>query len=597
MTATSRLRRGDRTRLIARRLTITHPTRQEDPLRSLQWDFAPDPPAECVDELARSCQLPRAIAHLLASRDLNTVDLVRRFLHPTLADLHDPFSLPGMQGAVDRITEALHDREQIMVYGDYDVDGITSTSLLYLVLNRLGAEVVYYLPNRLIEGYGLSVEGVDQAVAAEVKLIITVDCGITAVEEIDYANNRGIEVVIADHHERGTHLPAATAIVNPKLAEGPIDELAAVGVAFKLAQALYAQLGQDVAELEEHLDLVALGTAADIVPLIGENRILTKFGLQQIERTRKPGLKKLCDKADIVGKTATTGQVLFILAPRINAAGRLGDAQSAVRLMSTLDDSVAEEIAQQLERHNRDRKKLDEHTLQQALAQVDGTASLQTDRAIVLWSQGWHQGVIGIVASRLVERFHLPTVMIAVDGDEGRASARSIPTFDVYEAFRACDDLLLRYGGHKYAAGMSIARERIPEFAERFKRVAGERLTNEDLIPRLKIDARLEPSELDETYMDCLDQFAPFGPQNPRPVFLATGVELSGSPIVVGRGHLKFRVMSGGRVYDCIGFGMGDRVHELAGRPDRFELAYIPERNEWDGLIRLQLRVKDFQVA
>ncbi|MBI3871888.1 MAG: single-stranded-DNA-specific exonuclease RecJ, partial [candidate division Zixibacteria bacterium] len=495
--------------------------------------------------------------------------------------------------------KALRERELVMVYGDYDVDGITSTSLMYLVLNRLGAEVNYYLPNRLIEGYGLSPDGIDQAVESGAKLILTVDCGITAVEEVEYARRKGIEVLIADHHEPGPSLPAAVAIVNPKLSPKgtPVDDLAGVGVSFKLAQALYRSLGQDEAELEEHLDLVALGTAADIVPLTGENRILTKFGLRQLERTTKPGLKSLCFVSNLMGKQITTGQIVFILAPRINAVGRLGDARQAVKLLSTRDDGAAIEIAHLLERENRTRKTLDEKTLGQALAQIDRTADLANDKALVLASPGWHQGVIGIVASRLVERFHLPTVMIAIDGDEAKGSARSIPAFDLYDAFRECGDLVLRYGGHKYAAGMSIAPDMIAAFTERFKRVASKRLCSDDLIPRLSIDSHLDPDTLTDDFMDCLDRFAPFGPHNTRPVFMSANIEVVGSPYIVGNNHLKFKARKNSQLFDCIGFGMGERAAHLASHTGLIDLVYIPERSDWDNSRRLQLRVKDFRLV
>ncbi|MEW5701707.1 MAG: single-stranded-DNA-specific exonuclease RecJ [Candidatus Zixiibacteriota bacterium] len=564
----------------------------------VQWEFAPSPAGEATRELAVACGLPQQIASLLFARGVDSPEHVQQFFEPRIGELTDPFLLPGMRSAVDRLIRALKDRELIMVYGDYDVDGITSTALMYLVLNRLGADVQYYLPNRLVEGYGLSPDGIDHAVATGVRLILTVDCGITAIEEVEYARSKGIKVVVADHHQPGEGLPDAEAIVNPKLGPkgSPTDDLAGVGVSYKLAQALYRSLGQDESELEEHLDLVALGTAADIVPLVGENRVLTKYGLRQIERTNKPGLKSLCFVSNLIGKSITTGQIVFILAPRINAVGRLGDARLAVKLLSTRDDAVAIDIAHHLERENRTRKILDEKTLGQALAQIDRAQDRARDRAIVLSSPGWHQGVIGIVASRLVERFHVPTVMIAVDGDEGKGSARSIPAFDLYDAFRECGDLVLRYGGHKYAAGMSIARDKIPAFTERFKRVAAERLAEDDLIPKLVIDSRMELDTLTDDFMDNLDRFSPFGPHNTRPVFVSESIEMAGSPYIVGNNHLKFKVRHSGRVFDCIGFGMGDRASTLSSHSGRIDLAYVPERIEWDNTRRLQLRVKDFRL-
>lgn len=564
--------------------------------RAIQWVFSPAPSAERVQELVEALNLPPAIVRILLSRNLDTLERIDQFINPKLSGLFDPFLMVGMREAVERIVAALQSREKIMVYGDYDVDGITSTALMFLVLNRLGAEVHYYLPNRLVEGYGLSEEGIDHAVSCGINLILTVDCGITAVEEVEYARAKGIDIVVTDHHEPASRLPMAVTIVNPKLnpPNTPGAELAGVGVAFKLAQALYRTLGQNETELEEHLDLVALGTTADIAPLVNENRTLTRFGIQQIERTNKPGIKSLCFVSDLMGRSISTGQIVFILAPRINAVGRLGNAEMAIKLLSTRDDRVAADIARQLDRENRTRKTLDETTLREALQQIEQTVDLAEDRAIVLASAGWHQGVIGIVASRLVERFHLPTVMIAIDDDEGKGSARSIPTFHLYEALRECEDLILRYGGHKFAAGLSIKRDRIPEFVERFKAVARERLSDDDLIPKLQIDLYLDLDEVSDSFLDCLEQFAPFGPQNARPVFMAANVQLAGSPYIVGNNHLKFKATKGGRIFDCIGFNMGSRAKALLAHGGPIDLAYVPERVHWNNGEQLQLRVKDF---
>ncbi len=549
-----------------------------------------------MSALVDSLGLPAPIVKILLSRGMDSLERIDQFINPKLSDLFDPFLMVGMRQAVERVGQALQNREHIMVYGDYDVDGITSTALMFLVLNRLGAEVQYYLPNRLIEGYGLSEEGIDHAAAIGINIILTVDCGITAVEEVEYARSKGIEVIITDHHEPGSHLPNAVTIVNPKLnpPETPGTELAGVGVAYKFSQALYRALGQNETELEEHLDLVALGTTADIAPLVNENRTLTKYGISQIERTNKPGIKSLCFVSDLMGRSISTGQIVFILAPRINAVGRLGSADMAIKLLSTRDDRLAAEIARQLDRENRTRKTLDEATLREALEQIEKTVDLSEDRALVLSSAGWHQGVIGIVASRLVERFHLPTVMIAIDGDEGKGSARSISTFHLYEALRECEDLMLRYGGHKYAAGLSIKRENIPEFSARFKAVARRRLSEDDLIPKLLIDLYVDLDEISDQFLDALEQFAPFGPQNARPVFMAANVELAGSPYIVGNNHLKFKATKGGRIFDCIGFNMGARAKGLIEHGGAIDLAYVPERVYWNNAERLQLRIKDF---
>ncbi len=377
----------------------------------------------------------------------------------------------------------------------------------------------------------------------------------------------------------------------------PGFELSAVGVAYKFAQALYRKLGQDEVELEQHLDLVALGTAADIVPMIGENRILTRFGLQQIARTTKPGLKALIFIAGLMGQKIGTGQVVFILAPRINAIGRLGDAQQAIKLLSTKDENMAHAIARILNAENKRRKDIDEQTLLEALEQIDQSVDIDRDRAIVLASKGWHQGVIGIVASRLVERFHRPTVMIAIDGLEGKGSARSIPGFHLYEALRECEGELLRYGGHKYAAGLSILPEKIDSFRQALNVVSARMLSDEDLIPKLDIDAELDLEKINDDLVVTLEKFSPFGPMNMRPVFVSYGAEIVGSPHVVGNNHLRFRVRKGNKVLDCIGFNLGDFLKNMTYHPLLVDIAYVLEHNYWNGSNRIQLRLKAVRLT
>jgi single-stranded-DNA-specific exonuclease len=560
---------------------------------------APEPDPDLLQDISSKVGLDRTVTKILFNRQIDSVEAIRQFLQPSLSDLADPYTMFGMDKAVIRILEALQSNEKIMVYGDYDVDGITAASLLYLILNKLGAQVNYYLPNRLVEGYGLSVDGIKEAVAKGVTLIISVDTGVTAVEEVKYAASLGIECIITDHHEPGEILPEPVALVNPKQKNCTYagGELSGVGVAFKLAQALYQRLQQDQSELEEHLDLVALGTAADIVPLVGENRILTKFGIKQISRTTKPGLKSLCFVSGLMGKDIGTGQVVFILAPRINAVGRLGDAEMAIRLLTTKDEKVATEIARKLDKENQRRKNIDEKTLGEALEQIRGLVDVENDKAIILASEGWHQGVIGIVASRLVEKYHLPTIMIAIDGGEGKGSARSIPGFHLCDALKECEDLLLRYGGHKYAAGLTILPENIDAFRIRMKQVSQRLLTDDDLVAKLFIDSEIELSKIDNSFLDVLETFAPFGPQNMRPVFLTRNCEILGQPYCVGKNHLKLKVRKGDSVFDVIGFGFGDWVRQLSGRGSLVDLAYVIEYNSWNEHTRIQLRLKDLKLA
>lgn len=562
-----------------------------------QWILAEQPSGELVEEIVSNTGLPVPVVKVLINRGIDTTEKVKAFIDPKLENLTDPFMLKGMEDAIDRIIEGFRRNEKIMVYGDYDVDGITSTSLLFLVLNRLGAQVEYYLPNRLTEGYGLSEDGILAAKERGISLIITVDTGITAAIEVAFAKKHGIDCIITDHHEPGDVIPDAEAIVNPKQFDCSYDlaELAGVGVAYKLAQALYVKLGQEMSEVEEHLDLVALGTSADIVPLLGENRTLTKYGFRQIVRTTKPGLKSLAFVSGLMGKEIGTGQVVFVLAPRINAIGRLGDAEQAVKLLTTRDEKIAAKIARKLDSENKRRKNIDEATLNEALAQIDEHCDLDKDRAIVLSSEGWHQGVIGIVASRLVERFHLPTILIAIDHGEGKGSARSIPGFHLTEALKECEHTLIRYGGHKYAAGLTILPENVEEFRKLMIDVSNRRLTENDLVPKLQIDSEVELDQIDNHFLDVLETFSPFGPMNMRPIFLTRNLEVLGHPYLVGKNHLKMRVRKGDRDFDVIGFGFGDMVRPLSMRAGTIDMAYVVEYNHWNGVTRIQLRVKDIK--
>ncbi len=564
----------------------------------LKWVLAPEPDQSMVSKLIADTGLPPNIIKILVNRQLDNAEQIDHFLNPKMTDLKDPFTMTGMEQGIDRVTKALFENEKIMIYGDYDVDGITATALLYMVFNKLGANVSFHLPNRLVEGYGLSTDGIDEAKANGISLIVTVDTGITAVEEVEYAISQGLDIVVTDHHEPGMTIPRAYAIINPKQPDCNYGgELSGVGVAFKFAQALYRRLNQDERELEEHLDLVALGTSADIVPLVGENRILTKFGIRQISRTTKPGLKSLTFVSGLMGKDISTGQVVFILAPRINALGRLGDAREAIRLLSTRDEKTASEIARKLDSENRRRKEIDEKTLHEALDQMANVVDLETDRAIVLAEVDWHQGVIGIVASRLVEKFHLPTVMIAISDGEGKGSARSIPGFHLCEALKECEHLLIKYGGHKYAAGLSIKPDQIPEFRRKFKEVSSKFLSDEDIIPKLFIDLEVELTDIDDNMMDAIEAFSPFGPQNMRPIFLTRNCEVIGQPYVVGHNHLKMRVRKGDATFDVIGFGFGDMARTISDKGCLVDIVYAVEYNTYNDKTQIQIRLRDIKLT
>ena len=564
-----------------------------------KWEFLPQADFSLTQKLVSELSLPEVVAKILASRGIKTSLEADRFLKPKLSELYDPFLLKDIDKGVNRVIQALKENQKIMIFGDYDVDGITATSLVFLVLNRLGGDVSYYLPNRLIEGYGLSEEGIVEAEKRGAQLLITVDCGVTACKEVDFANSKGIDCIITDHHEPSDVLPNACAIIDPKQKdeEYPGGELSGVGVAFKFAQALYKKLGQDESELEEHLDLVALGTSADIVPLVGENRVLTKFGMTQIARTTKPGLKSLIFIAGIMGKEIGTGQIVYVLAPRINAVGRLGDAEKAIRLLTTKNHELGARLARELDEDNRRRKHIDETTLEEALKMIEKNTDLSSDKVIVLSSSSWHQGVIGIVASRLVERFHRPAILIAIDGGEGKGSARSIPEFHLHDALRECKEFLLKYGGHKYAAGLSILPENIDCFREKLKMITDKKLKDEDLVPKITIDSEVELEGIDHKLVDMLELFSPFGPQNLRPVFITKSLEVFGEPYIVGNNHLRFKVKKNDKVFDAIGFGLGDWAKPLSMKKIKIDLVYVVGKNEWNDSIQLQLQVRDLRIT
>lgn len=563
-----------------------------------KWIYPPEGDQEVIKQLAVGLEVSPLVARLLHARGVNTLEEARLFWEPRMDDLHDPFLLEGMEPTVNRLERALRDKEKMMVFGDYDVDGITGTALVWRALNALGGEVGWYLPNRAREGYGISASGVEEAHSRGVSLLVSVDCGITAHAEVELAGRLGIDCIITDHHEPKESLPEAVAVLNPKLAGSryPYQELAGVGVAYKMLQGLYARLGLEPEQLQEHLDLVALGTLADIVPLNGENRVLAKFGLEKLRSSRKPGVRALLEVTGLTGKPLDSGQIVFMLAPRINAVGRIGEAGEALRLLITENQDEAFAIAQTLDQENRKRKEIDDQILAEAMEMVKRRIDLDEEMVIVLESDTWHQGVIGIVASRLVEQFYRPTVLIAVDGDKGKGSARSIPAFHLHEALKSCQEHLLGFGGHKYAAGMSIETGRIPGFRKKLNQVARETMSPEDLVPNQALDAVVDLDEVDIDTARSFARFAPFGPGNRHPVLAARQLRVVGSPQIVGRNHLKFKVKQKQRVFDSIGFSFGDRLEEIEDPDASLDMAFVLEENEWQGQKKLQLRLKDIRV-
>ncbi|MBN1780899.1 single-stranded-DNA-specific exonuclease RecJ [bacterium] len=563
----------------------------------VQWCVANTLARTAAGQLAETLSVPQIIANILVNRGIDTYERARLFFQPEWDNLNDPFLMKDMDKAVDRLLAALTRNERIFIYGDYDVDGITSVSLLTLFLRAQGGNVVYYIPDRMREGYGLSETGIRQAIEAGTSLMVTVDCGITAVEEVLLASQNGIDVIISDHHEPSRELPKAIAILDPKR-DGcmyPFKQLAGVGVAYKLIQAIGIKLGLPDEEVRCYIDLVALGSAADIVPMIDENRVLVHKGLERINKLERIGIHALVESSGLQGKKIGTGQVVFILAPRINAVGRLGDAERAVHLLLTNSYEQARDIAGVLEIENKQRKSIDEETFQQALGLIDRGDETEKRLTLVLSKEGWHPGVIGIVASRIVEKVYKPTVMIAVEDGVGKGSARSISNFDIHSALKECEQYLIGYGGHRYAAGLTIALDQIEAFRDAFETVASKTLMEEDLIQKIYIDAEIELTDITDKMMRLLNRFAPFGPQNMRPVFLSRNLKVVGSPRIVGRNHLKFKVQQHGAVFDAIGFDLGDMQYCLHPGESNLDMVYVIEENHYNDQVKKQLRVKDLR--
>jgi single-stranded-DNA-specific exonuclease len=551
--------------------------------------------------LADALRLHPLAARVLAGRGHREPEAAERFLASSLADLPDPFTMKGMEAAVARIVRAIEARESIVCYGDYDVDGVTSTVLLAGFLRAAGADVVTYTPHRLIEGYGLNTDAVRKLAAAGARLLVTLDCGITSVDEVRAAAALGLDTVVVDHHTVPVELPAAAAILNPHQpgCDYACKDLAAVGVTFALAMALRKRLrergrfGEGRAEpnLKDALDLVALGTVADVVPLVGANRILVRWGLEAIARSRRPGLRALKRVAGMVeGAEITAGQVGFRLGPRINAAGRLDDAGRGVRLLLATDEDEARLLAEELDRENQARQEIERRILVEAIE--DAAAGVAAGaRGLVLARDGWHAGVVGIVASRIVEKFHRPAVLVALEELSGKGSGRSIEGFHLYDALAACSGHLSRFGGHKHAAGVTVNRAQLPAFRAAFEAHAAARIRDEDLVPRTRIDGWIAAADVTARAADDLARLGPYGAGHPEPVFALRGAAAKARTVGAGNAHLKLALGGG---LDAIGFGLGDRLAACAGP---VEAAFTVGFDEWDGRRRLQLKLRDVRAT
>ena len=553
-----------------------------------------DPAA--VRALCDELMLPEPICRLLAARGHIPAERAKRYLRPRLDQLLPPEQLLDLGRAVERLVRAIRGGEMILVHGDYDVDGISSTTLLTRAFRALGASVTPFIPRRLADGYDLTDAGVRAAREANATVVVTCDCGTSAVAPVRALQAEGIDVIISDHHLPGGDLPNAFAILNPKRPGcGSEDkDLAAVGVAFKLALAVTRALGGNENVVFGMLDLVALATIADIAPLRGENRVFARYGLRMLGETQNLGLRALIRAAGLDGKPLTAGRVGYILAPRLNAVGRLGHALRGVDLLTARTEHEANSIARELEELNARRQEIDRTTLEQARRRVLAL-DLEETYGIVLAEDGWHPGVIGIVASRLVEEFGRPVVLVGLDSDEGKGSGRSIPRFDLHAALGRCAHLFKRFGGHRSAAGVTIARDRVNEFARCFNDVARSELTAEDLVPELRVDLEVDLAELTPAFEALMRHLEPCGVGNPSPMLVTRGVRLAAPPRVVGKEGLKLRLQTDGDPLDAIGWTLGARIGEIdVARP--LDIAYRLERDEYQGVSRLQARLADFRA-
>ncbi len=554
---------------------------------------------EVTNNIQEALGIHPALCRLLTQRGVSDFDTAKTFFRPELSHLHDPFLMKDMQKAVQRITDAIEWHERILVFGDYDVDGTTSVSVVYSFLrSQYDGDLGYYIPHRYREGYGVSKEGIDYAKEHGYTLMITLDCGIKSYELIKYAQSLGIDVIVCDHHTPDKQLPPAVAILNPKQedCEYPYKELSGCGIGFKLITALANKWTLPADSYLQYLDLVATSIAADIVPIDGENRVLAFYGLKKVNENPSLGIKTLMELAE-VKKQMTISDLVFVIGPRVNAAGRMDDAKKAVELFIEANPNKAYQHAEALKSDNDDRREVDKSTTEEALAMIQDSAALAQRKSTVLYQEHWHKGVVGIVASRLIDHYYRPTIILTKSNDKVSGSARSVTGFNIYDAIHECRDLLDNYGGHFYAAGMTMPPDNVDAFINRFEEVVSETITPDLLVPEIEIDAEIKLKDITQTFYNILSQIAPFGPSNMRPVFMTRHVfDYNGYSKVVKDMHIKFCVhQHDGIVMDGIGFGMVDKYDVMLSGP--FDIVYTIHENEYNDKISLQMRVIDIRPS
>ena len=550
-----------------------------------------------INELQQSLSCPPKIAKLLLIKGISTQQEAENFFHPDEKNLHDPFLFSDMKKSVERIIQAIQNQDKIVIFGDYDVDGTSATAILLIGLRKLNANVDFYIPNRMVEGYGLSAIGNEKIKKKNARLVITVDCGINAVKEVQELNQAKIDVIVTDHHTPKKNLPEAFAIINPKLKNSkyPYPNLSGAGIAFKLLEGIYSQIDDENINISNFWDFAGLGTIADIVPLTGENRILASLGIKKLSERKNLGLKILMDLAGLKTRQLKSTDVVFKIAPRINAAGRMGSADRAVNLMISSVPEEAQFLAETIHKENQKRQQIDQRIFKEACYMIESKyPDLGNTYFIVLKSEDWHPGIIGIVASKIVEKYNRPTILITFSKGEGSGSGRSIKGFNIFECLLKFKEYLINFGGHKYAAGLSILPEYIDIFEEKINEFAKEKLSSKDICPQISIAEELQLQEIDNEFMSWLKKFAPFGPENMSPIFVSKNVMVVGYPYVVGTNHIKIKTEQNGSTLELIGFNMGE-LSPFLKKGTYIDIAYSLEENEWKNVVKIQGKLKDIR--
>jgi len=559
-----------------------------------RWVLKSKTDVKITNKLREELNINAVLAELLVNRGIGSFDEAKQFFRPQLSDLHDPFLMKDMEKAISRIIQAIGNKEKILIYGDYDVDGTTAVAVVYSFFREFHSQLEFYIPDRYAEGYGISTQGIDYAAANGFSLIIALDCGIKAIDKIDYANTKGIDFIIGDHHLPGEELPNAFAVLDPKRidCDYPYKELSGCGIGFKIIQAFILTNGMDINACYQFLDLVAVSIASDIVPITGENRILSHFGLIKLNTNPCVGLKALVDLSNNRTKIFTVNDIVFQIGPRINAAGRIDHAKDAVKLLISKSLQEAKDFSSSIDDQNNVRKDFDLKITEEALALIEENVVLKSRKSTVLYKSDWHKGVIGIVASRLTEKYYRPTIILTETNGHIAGSCRSVIGFDLYEALNECADLLEQFGGHKYAAGLTMSLDNVSLFQDRFEEVVARRISPEMLTQEIQIDAKLHLKDIDAKFFRILQQFEPFGPQNESPIFLTKKVSSVGPAFPVGTNHLKMTVVQeDSSSFDCIGFGLAEHIDHI-NSGQSFDICYSIEENVWRNKRNLQLNIK-----